>query len=162
MEKEIWKDIPQYEGHYQVSSLGRVRSIPRGNRKGRVLKQFENAKYKKLSLSKDGVERSFNVHVLVAMAFLGHVPGGYALVVDHIDNDRLNNNLNNLQLVTARENTSKDRRGGSSKYVGVSWHKNHKKWISNISVDGKQKHLGYFKNEIDAHNAYQNYLKNNL
>ena len=47
MEKEIWKDVPQYEGQYQVSSLGRVRSIPRGNRKGRVLKQFENTKYQK-------------------------------------------------------------------------------------------------------------------
>ena len=53
------------------------------------------------------------------MAFFGHVPGGYKIVVDHIDNNRLNNHVSNLQLITQRENSSKDRKNGTSQYTGV-------------------------------------------
>ena len=103
---------------------------------------------KNLSLSKDGVQKFFNVHVLVAMAFLGHTPNGWALVVDHIDNDPKNNNIENLRVITQRENTSRAKIG-SSKYVGVSWHKNHKKWNSSIMVDGKP----YLKSHSRASSA---------
>ena len=171
MEKEIWKDVPQYEGRYQVSNLGRVRSLDRiltysdgrvARLRGKLMKTQLNCGYVKVGLSIDGVLKSKRVHQLVAMAFLGHVKCGQKLVVDHIDNNPLNNNLNNLQVITQRENLSKDKKG-SSKYVGVSWYKATKRWLSRIrGVDGKQISLGYFENEIDAHNAYQNYLKNNL
>jgi alkyl hydroperoxide reductase subunit AhpF len=93
------------------------------------------------------------------MAFLGHVPNGQKLVVDHIDGDKLNNNLNNLQVITNRENTSKDRSGGTSKYVGVSWSKQNKKWKAQIRIDGKQIYIGHFTNDIDASQAYQKKLK---
>jgi hypothetical protein len=64
-----------------------------------------------------------------------------------------------MQLVSQRKNTSKDKTGGSSKFVGVSWKKAIKKWQANIQIEGKCKHLGYFYCEIEASKAYQDALK---
>ena len=172
MEKEIWKDIPQYEGCYQASSLGRIRSLDREvkhsngrtifTKKGRVMRLAKgNGFYLKVRLSVDGVTKSHDVHVLIAMAFLGHKPGGYALVVDHYpDRTKTNNKSSNLRIVTTRQNSS--HRRGSSKYTGVSWNTQLGKWSSRICVGDKRPHLGYFENEIEASEAYQNYLKNNV
>lgn len=159
MDKEIWKSVPNYMG-YEVSNLGRVRSLdrtsPKGyNVKGKVLNQYYGGGgYLQVGLNK----RPFYVHQLVAIAFLGHVPNGRLIVVDHMDNNKLNNNLNNLQVVTQRENASKDRRNKTSRFTGVSWYKWRKTWVVHIRVNGKNVTLGYFKNEIDAHNAYQKKL----
>ena len=95
------------------------------------------------------------MHILVAMAFLGHKPDGHKIVVDHINGDKLNNRLENLQLITNRENVSKDRNGCSSKFVGVHWDKSTSKWKAHIAIEGKQKHLGRFSNELQAAEAYQ-------
>lgn len=167
--KEIWKDIPEYEGYYQVSNLGRLKSLKRvvcrsdgsfHTLKEKVLKPSINGVgYLETILSKDGKKKSFKIHQLVAMAFLGHTPCGYKIVVDHVNNDKLNNKVENLQLTTTRHNVSKDIRRGASKYIGVSWYKNSKKWMASIRINGKQKHLGYFNDEIKASKAYQNALK---
>ena len=156
--EEVWRELPGYS-NYMVSDRGNVKSLDRRGWKGRVLKQMINSKYKRVGLSKDGIERGFHVHQLVAMSFLGHTSGGYELVVDHIDGNKMNNNLINLQVITNRENCTKDKKGGSSQYIGVSWHKRRSKWIARISINRKSKFLGYFTNEIDASNAYQKKLK---
>ena len=162
--KEQWKDIPNYEGVYQISDLGNIKSLDRVNSKGYNLKgkpkkqSTNRSGYKSVGLCKEGRTSTKWVHQLVAIAFLGHEPNGHSLVVDHEDNDKLNNRLDNLQIFTNRENTSKDRRGGSSKYVGVCWDKRNKKWKAYISINKKLKHLGYFTEEIEAHNAYQSAL----
>lgn len=152
--QEIFKDVPGYEGLYLVSNTGKVKSLISG---GKILKTHTDKRgYKGLSLKC----KSFRVHVLVAMAFLGHTPDGYKLVVDHIDNDPGNNNSNNLQLITNRENSSKDkwRFNHSSKYPCVSWNKQLKKWGARVRINGTRKFLGYFFDEIDAHNAVQKLL----
>lgn len=152
-EIEIWKDVIGYED-YQVSSFGRVKSIKYG--KERIMKFSENTTvYLQLGLSVNGNRNCLQVHVLVAMAFHGHKPCGYELVVDHIDNDKSNNRADNLQLIPARENTSKDRKGGASKFIGVFWSKDRNKWIASIYFEGRLIHLGYFDDELDAKNAYQ-------
>jgi hypothetical protein len=111
-------------------------------------------------LHKYGKIKTIKIHILVAMAFLGHKPDGtQKIVVDHIDNNPLNNNLTNLQLISQRENVSKDRKNGSSQYTGVSWGKNTNKWRSIIYINNKVKHLGLFTLEEDAAKAYQNALK---
>jgi hypothetical protein len=166
--KEIFKDIPNYEGYYQVSNLGNVKSIDRlaYNKKGgfRCLKgknkrkTLNNKGYLSVGLCKDYVVRYFTVHKLVAMAFLNHIPCGHKLVVDHIDNNPSNNKLENLQLITHRENLSKDKKR-SGNYVGVYFREDNKKWHCKIRIKGKQTHLGYFDNEYDAHLAYQKKLK---
>ena len=161
MTKEIWKDVPGFEGMYQVSDLGNVKSLKFG--KERLLKQAtDSTGYLNVSLYKEGKRKGFKAHVLVAMAFLNHVPCGHRLVVDHIDNDKMNNSLDNLQVITNRENLSKDKKGGSSKYVGVSWSKRDKRWRAEIRINGKYKFLGYFDDEVLASEAYQEALKDLL
>jgi uncharacterized protein (DUF3820 family) len=100
MENEIWKPIPNYED-YQVSNFGRVKSLKNG--KERMLACGTNNGYKRTILN----GKHYYVHQLVAMAFLDHVPNKMALVVDHVNGDITNNNVNNLQVITQKENVNK-------------------------------------------------------
>jgi hypothetical protein len=97
------------------------------------------------------------IHRLVAMAFLGYDENTDS-VIDHIDNNSLNNHVDNLQITTTRYNSSKDRKNKSSKYTGVCWYKPSKKWMSQIYINGKVKNLGYYISEEEAYQAYQNAL----
>ena len=67
--------------------------------------------------------------------------------------------IENLEIITNRENTNKKHKKSKSKYIGVTWHKRVNKWTAQILYKRKNIHLGCFNNEIDAHNAYQNKLK---
>lgn len=170
-EKEIWKDIVSYEGYYQASNLGRARSLDRvitykrGARRlleGKMLNPTMSNGYKQVSLTMKGRQKVFKISQLVAMAFLGHKPDGYKLVVDHINGNRLDDRVENLRIVTHRANTSTCFRTNngtfSSKYVGIYWSINSLKWNSNIYYDGIRIHLGSFDNETDASDAYQKAL----
>jgi len=166
--QEIWRSLEGYEGYYEVSNMGRVKSIERvvktsggtKTNKERVLKQSsDNYGYLSVTFSKEGKTRSFKTHQLVAIAFLGHKPCGHKLIIDHIDNDCKNNHANNLQITSNRENTSKDKKGGTSKYTGVYWQKKNKKWRANIKINGKNVHLGMFVDEYEAHLAYTKALE---
>ena len=165
--REIWKDIPSYEGYYQVSNLGRVKSLERvvRNRYGdflkkeSILKSRDSKGYYCVVLCKNGRIKNYKVHKLVAMAFLNHKPCGMKKVVHHIDNNKMNNKLSNLEIISQREN-SYTHCVGTSKYTGVSWCNTRNKWISQISINNKTKFLGYFTAEIEASIAYQNALNN--
>jgi len=151
---EIWKDVPGYEGIYMVSQLGRVKSLKFKMR--RVLSgSFNDKGYRGVDLRKNGERKSFGVHQLVAMAFLGHMRCGHSLVVDHINTDRADNRLCNLQVITHRKNVSKDIKGKTSDYPGVSFNKNANKWVAFMSLNNKTKYLGYFKTEIEASKTYE-------
>ena len=158
--EEVYKNIPGYEGVYQVSNLGNVKSFKK-DKEVRILKSNKNSRgYLVVGLSKDGKVKHLTVHQLVAITFLNHKPDGYKIQVDHINREKLDNRLENLQLLNSREHSTKDRKvGGSSKYVGVNWHKSSNKWIAKIWVDGKSKYLGLFEDEYEAHLAYQSALK---
>lgn len=166
---EVWKSIPNYEGLYEVSSLGKVKSLPRKicNHKGchiskeKILRPGINSRdYLSIVLFKNNSKKSLNVHQLIAMAFLNHTPCGHNLVVDHINKNKIDNRLENLQLITNRKNCSKDVKNKTSKYTGVSLDKrNNNRWKSLIKIKGKTTYLGYFKCELAAHLAYQNKLK---
>jgi len=97
--------------------------------------------------------KTFYIHKLVAIHFLNHEPNGMNQVVDHIDGNKLNNEYTNLRIVSQRENSSLKNRG-TSKYVGVCWFSAKRKWKAQAYINGKQKHLGLFDNELDARNAY--------
>jgi len=148
--QEVWKDVKNYEGLYQVSNLGRVK------RNNRILKQVINNNYYTVNLSKRNNSKTNQIHRMVAVAFLNHTPCGHKIVVDHIDGNPLNNILDNLQLITHRDNVIKGRTtdGTTSKYIGVSWHKSRKKWQSQIRIGGKQIYLGLFDCELKARLAY--------
>tara|TARA_R110000782_G_scaffold27464_1_gene69484 strand:+ start:53 stop:559 length:507 start_codon:yes stop_codon:yes gene_type:complete len=152
---EIWRDIPQYEGHYQVSNLGKVRSLKLNRIKDVT---FLNNKNRFVaSLYNDGVRESGRlVSVISAIAFLNHKPCGYKIVVDHIDNNPLNDRLYNLQLITQRENLTKDKKNKSG-YTGVYSVRN--RYYSLIRIGGEKKYLGVFSTKREASEAYQNELK---
>jgi hypothetical protein len=172
--QEIWKDIPNYEGLYQVSNFGNVKSLERyvkGKIENRLQKENILSKrlvgnlgnqYYAVTLCNNKDRKQIKVSVLVAMAFLNHTPNGYVgFTVDHIDNNPLNNNVDNLQVITKRENSSKDRKG-ISKYTGVTFNKKSNKWRSQIWINGKNKTLGSFDDELEAHRAYQKELQQHL
>lgn len=78
--------------------------------------------------------------------------------VDHINHNKLDNQKNNLRTCTNMENhRNKKSKPHSSIYKGVCWVKANQKWASNISVEGKNKEIGLFENEIDAAHAYDYY-----
>ena len=106
---EIWKDVPNYEGYYQVSNLGRVRSLDRiiidgkrkRNFKGVVLKQgLSKAGYYSVSLYKNHKGMTFFIHQLVGICFLGYELKQNGFVVNHKDHNKLNNTLNHLKQFT--------------------------------------------------------------
>jgi hypothetical protein len=172
--QEIWKNIPNYEGLYQVSNFGNVKSLEKyvkGKVENRLQKENILSKrlvgnlgnqYYAVTLCNNKDRKQIKVSVLVAMAFLNHTPNGYVgFTVDHIDNNPLNNNVDNLQVITKRENSSKDRKG-ISKYTGVTFNKKSNKWRSQIWINGKNKTLGSFDDELEAHRAYQKELQQHL
>tara|TARA_R100001443_G_scaffold25907_1_gene38963 strand:+ start:118 stop:726 length:609 start_codon:yes stop_codon:yes gene_type:complete len=161
LEIEVWKDLPNFKNIYKVSNLGRVKSLNyKRTGKSRILKTLLNKPKGRLRtvLWVNNKGKAFYIHQLVAMTFLNHKPCGHKIVVDHIDNNRLNNNLYNLQLVTHRENCSKDRKSKYSKYTGVTYCKTKKFYYARIYIDNHI-HLGTFRKEIDAANAYKKALK---
>ena len=97
--EEIWKDIPNYEGLYQASNLGRIKSFPRRysrNKTEIIMKQrFNHKGYLQLSLCKNGKLSNKMVHRLVAETF---IPNPNSLPqVNHIDGVKKNNNVDNLE-----------------------------------------------------------------
>lgn len=112
MTEEIWKDVKGYEGLYMASNLGRIKSLPRATTSGRILRQYINRKngYCYVSLSKENVQVSRRVHKLVLMAFNPVDCGkGYnkEFTINHIDGNKANNALLNLEWCTQSENQIK-------------------------------------------------------
>lgn len=113
---EIWRDIPKYEGYYQVSNLGKVKSVKRTIKykdgriykyHSKILKPKKDTKgYLQVSFNVNGLKSNHRIHRLVAETFIGK-PKGKLISVNHIDGVKTNNNLANLEWVTYSENTKK-------------------------------------------------------
>lgn len=154
--KEIFKDVPNYNGIYKVSNLGNVKSLKFGKEK--ILKQSKRTNYMYVVLYKNNKTKTFDTHQLIAMAFLEHVPNRKEFIVDHINNNKLDNRLENLQIISQRQNSTKDLKIGTSKFVGVYFNKKENKYMSRIYINGKRKYLGLFVSEHEASKAYQKEL----
>lgn len=105
--EEIWATVLGYEGLYEASDQGRIKSLNYGGTgKTKVMKPtIDRFGYLRLGLTKDGKTKKFRVHRLVFSAFNGPIPEGF--VVDHVNNARADNRLENLQLLTQRDNARK-------------------------------------------------------
>ena len=174
-ELENWEDIKGFGGHYKISDYGRVKSVRRivnnsgyfNNKqmivRGKILKQnLDTFGYPIVNLNKDKQRKTVKVHLLVWDAFGDKPRNGRQLQVDHIDNDKTNNRIENLQLLSNRENCAKGKRqyDKSSEHTGVSWNKKKGKWQATIQINGRTKHLGYFDFEIEAYQYYRDQLVN--
>ena len=107
--KEIWKDIPEWSGFYQASSLGRIRSVRRKSKAinkfygGQIIKSFcKNSGYTFVNLTRPGKRKQESVHRLVLSAFYGPCPEG--LEACHNDGDRTNSAACNLRWGTRSDN----------------------------------------------------------
>lgn len=109
--KEIWKDIKGYEGLYQVSNLGRVKALAKRIDKGKCHRIFPekilvpietNRGYLRIKICKDRKIYKLRIHRLVAEAFIINIENKPE--VNHIDGNKKNNNINNLEWVTSKEN----------------------------------------------------------
>lgn len=106
MTEEIWKDIAGYEGLYKVSNLGRVKSLNylrKGIEKERIPNK-NNSGYLIVGLHKDGKIKTFLIHRLVAEAFIENVND--LPQVNHIDENKLNNSVENLEWCSAKYNSN--------------------------------------------------------
>ena len=114
--KEIWRDVENYEGLYQVSNLGRVKSFPRNGtiKQERILKQtIDNNGYLIVGLHKNNKAKKVCVHWLVANAFIPKEKE-YE-VINHIDGNKFNNKLSNLERCTQSHNVKESYRLGLEK-----------------------------------------------
>ncbi len=157
---EDWKDIKGYEGNYQVSSMGNVKSLKFKSEKILTSSPVgpKRRQYFSLDLSINGNKKNIRVHRLVAFHFVDNPEDKPQ--INHIDNDPLNNKADNLEWCTPRENTTHGflLKKTSSNYTGVSWYKPYGKWHCRIYINGKRKHLGYFLCELEAAKAYNQAL----
>ncbi|WP_188050257.1 NUMOD4 domain-containing protein [Flavobacterium sp. GP15] len=151
---EIWKEVHNFE-NYEISTCGRLR-----NSKGRILKPMSSKDHGKstktrvvYTISKNGESKKMYAARIMGIAFLGLDPFDKSLVVDHIDNNSMNNCLKNLQLITNRKNCSKDRKNKSG-YTGVYQNANGTGFKSYIVVNYEQKYLGTYKTAELANQVY--------
>jgi hypothetical protein len=146
MSKE-WKPTKEFSEKYEVSSFGGVRNCIT---KRDISLYLHPKGYVYVSLYFKGKRLSRRVHKLVMEAFSEKKDGQ---VINHINRDRADNRLENLEYISVRENVC---HGFSIKnsYVGITFSKPKQKWQARITVDGKRKFLGHFPTEKQAGEAY--------
>lgn len=154
--KEIWKDIEGYKGLYQASNLGRIRSLThevhcgltphsKAIKKGKILQAHPNLrKYLTVVLSAKNKRKTITVHRLIAQTF---IPNPQNLPqVNHIDGDKNNNCVNNLEWCSAKENIQHSWKNGLSKSY------THPKGVLT-------KYSASLCKQVDQFDLYNNYIK---
>jgi hypothetical protein len=143
---ELYKLIDGYE-NYEISTFGNVRNI----KTNRILKPITYGDgYLMVGLSKDKIKKTFTIHRLVGIAFIENPDN--KLCIDHIDRNKINNNILNLRWASHSENSQNKsiQKNNSSTVSGVHFNKKLNKWQVYISINGKIKHIGYYKDFDEA------------
>lgn len=158
----IWKHIPNYE-EYQINNYGIVKSTKYNKEKiiaqQGCSKRDNKYRYMSIKLSKDGISKRIRIHQLMAISFLGYKMDNDNVVIDHINNNGLDNRLINLQLITKHDNRVKDKKPISG-VTGVSKARN--KWRARIVINKKEIIIGYYKSIEEASNAYNKFVNNEI
>ena len=149
--REEWKIIKDFP-NYKVSNKGEIFS----NITKRILKKTISKRgYHIIRLSRNKKSYTKYIYKLVAQEFLKHTPSGYEEVVDHIDRNRLNDNLDNLQLLTQRRNSIRSKDVNN---IGVSYYNG--KYYARIWFEGINYYLGTFTTQKEANEVYLKQLEN--
>lgn len=171
MTDERWIPILGFEGYYEVSDYGRVRSVDRivggmgdhhlkGKQKAFCLSGPKCKKYYYVNLYKDCKGKLYAVHRFVGILFVPN-PNNYKLL-NHKDHNQLNNHWTNLEWVNFRENVSHAGfKNNKSKVTGVQKYEGKRKtrWSSVININRHVKYLGTFDTQEQASNAYKKALQ---
>lgn len=151
---ETWKDVVGYEGIYKVSNLGNVKSLY--FTKEKILKNLLGTSgYYNVNLYKNKKGIPVLVHRIVFEAFY-NMKSNRKLVIDHIDSNKLNNNISNLQLVTNRFNSSKEK---SNKSGHNNIYLNNKKYLIRLRINNKKysiKTCESIEEAINVRNQFEN------
>ena len=163
LELDILKDL-HYEfflpvdgyDNYFISNHGNIKN----SKTNKIMKQ-KTAKngYKRIGLSKNGNVKYFLIHRLVSIAFLENPDEKPK--VDHIDENKTNNNVKNLRWSTPKENKYNQGKNKNNKsgYKGVCFDKQLNKYKAYININDKSKHLGYYETAEEASKAYETKAK---
>lgn len=180
MQKETWEQVPGYEGYYEASSLGKIRSVDRLltlNNGSCVFYEsvilspkIDKGGYAIVVLSKEGKRIDAKVHRVVASAFLGlrlHIKkcNRHSITVDHKNNIKLDNRVGNLQLMSLSMNSSKLNKESPSNLIGGYEDKNNSTWVAQVKYNRKSFHIGRFKTQresSEAHNIALDYIDRGL
>lgn len=163
-----------YEGNetnVEITEFGNIRRIEKpwhGKGKGSKSifygevntenKKLQSSGYCSIGIAIKGFGSKYLlVHQIMAIHFLNYKVGERKLVIDHIDSNKTNNSIENLRIVTMRENSSKEVTIRSGLPTGV--HRYDKWFHANIKINGKTKYLGKFNTKEKASDAYQKALK---
>lgn len=172
---EIWKEIPELP--YEISNIGNVRRNANAKYKYKnklyVKPYINNKGYFCYNLYKEGQVYKRQAHRLVASAFIEN-PSNLP-EVNHIDGNPKNNNVSNLEWCTHQYNMQHSwdtglhknyhvcagvkRKGSTSQYHGVSWSNARQRWCVYVGFNKKHYAIGRFKTEIEAAQAYDNFIK---
>lgn len=169
---EVWKNVEDLP--YEVSSLGNVRrsfdSKYKYSRGGNISPYTNRTGYLAVNLYIHSKVHKFLVHRLVALAFIPNTAPEEYTVINHLDGNRLNNDISNLEWCTQSQNmkhawdsglvknrhanASNKRKGSSSIYKGVSWSSSRNRWCVCVGYKGKTHSGGRFNCELEAAKAY--------
>lgn len=148
---ELWKTIKGYKGRYRVSNYGRVSS--RSKRSGiKILQSCLAFGYNTYNLCKNSKAKWFRGARLVATYFIRKPRLNE--VVNHIDGSRNNDHVDNLEIVTQRENLTHCKKRKSDRLTGAAWSEADQCWRSSIKIKRTSYSLGSFPTELLAHKAY--------
>jgi hypothetical protein len=154
LDKEVWKDIDEFQGYFKVSNFGRVKN------QNKIMKQYiDKDGYCLVNLYFNKKQKLLRVHKLVANCFLEQIIG--SIQINHINSIKQDNNVSNLEWVTVSENNCHRfiNKKTTSSFRGVCYVARDKRWISQIQINKKKIHLGMFLKEEDAKKARMEYEK---
>ena len=145
--EELWKDIPGYEGLYQVSNLGQVRSLNYAKKKGNIklLKSRKSSGYIRVTLVKHGKHKCFFVHRLVALCFIEN-PLNYP-IINHKDENKENNRVDNLEWCSFWYNTNY---GSRNEKVAEKLRKHEEKWVAVNCYNLQGNFIKYYRSMLET------------
>lgn len=161
---EIWKDIDGFPS-YQVSSFGKIKSLKKWRcNDDKIMKLSSDGRgYLQICLMKNKKQHTIKIHKLVAISFLNHKQNGMKDVINHIDGNKSNNHVWNLEITNQRKNMNEyfkiNSHKYSSKYEGVHFNKLDSKWETQIKIGNKKIVSKRFTSEIEAALYYQHKIK---
>ena len=155
LDYEFFLPVENYENYF-ISNFGNVKN----NKTNKIMKQCNHRQgYKKIGLTKNGNRKMFLIHRLVALAFLENPDNKPK--VDHIDENKANNNVKNLRWATVQENQSNQGKykNNTSGFKGVSFNKPLNKYSAQIHINYKKQHLGYYETAEEGSRVYEKKAK---